>query len=43
MIKAADRLFRAPAADKLTVLLMIDRNGLEDQMIKNQALLEVRP
>ncbi len=43
MIKTVGQLFRAPAADKLTVLLMIDRNGLKDQMIKNQALLEVRP
>ena len=31
MVKAAERLFRAPAADKPTVLLMIDRNELEDQ------------
>ena len=37
MIKAAERLFRAPAADKPTVLLMIDRNELEDQMLKNLA------
>ena len=35
MIKAAELLFRAPAADKPTVLLMIDRNELEDQMLKN--------
>ena len=35
MIKAAERLFRAPAADKPTILLMIDRNELEDQMLKN--------
>jgi len=39
MIKAADRLFRAPEADKPTVLLMIDRNELEDQMLKNLAAL----
>ena len=26
MIKAAERLFRAPGADKPTILLMIDRN-----------------
>ena len=39
MIKAAERLFRAPAADKPTVLLMIDRNELEDQMLKNLAAL----
>ena len=39
MIKAAERLFRAPGADKPTILLMIDRNELEDQMIKNLAAL----
>jgi type I restriction enzyme R subunit len=37
LIKAAERLFRAPEADKPTVLLMIDRNELEDQMLKNLA------
>ena len=35
MIKAADMLFRAPKADKPTILLLIDRNELEDQMLKN--------
>ena len=39
MIKAAEQLFRAPGADKPTVLLMIDRNELEDQMLKNLAAL----
>ncbi|MBU1187587.1 MAG: HsdR family type I site-specific deoxyribonuclease [Gammaproteobacteria bacterium] len=39
MIKTAERLFRAPEADKPTVLLMIDRNELEDQMLKNLAAL----
>ena len=39
MIKAAERLFRAPGADKPTVLLMLDRNELEDQMLKNLAAL----
>jgi type I restriction enzyme R subunit len=39
MIKAAERLFRAPEADKPTVLLMLDRNELEDQMLKNLAAL----
>ena len=39
MIKTAERLFHAPAADKPTVLLMIDRNELEDQMLKNLAAL----
>src|SRR5262249_15236949 len=41
MIKAAELLFRAPTAEKPTVLLMIDRNGLEDQMLKNLASLGV--
>lgn len=35
MIKAAELLFKAPETDKPTILLMIDRNELEDQMIKN--------
>ncbi|MDT0619526.1 HsdR family type I site-specific deoxyribonuclease [Salinisphaera sp. P385] len=39
MIKTAERLFRAHEADKPTVLLMIDRNELEDQMLKNLAAL----
>ncbi|RLA51719.1 MAG: type I restriction endonuclease subunit R [Gammaproteobacteria bacterium] len=39
MIKAAELLFKDPAADKPTVLLMIDRNELEDQMLKNLAAL----
>lgn len=39
MIKAAERLFRAAEADKPTVLMMIDRNELEDQMLKNLAAL----
>lgn len=39
MIKAADLLFRAPEAGKPTILLMIDRNELEDQMLRNLAAL----
>lgn len=35
MIKAAELLFKAPKAEKPTILLMIDRNELEDQMLKN--------
>jgi type I restriction enzyme R subunit len=35
MIKAAEMLFKSPKADKPTILLMIDRNELEDQMLKN--------
>jgi type I restriction enzyme R subunit len=37
MIKAAELLFKAPRAEKPTVLIMIDRNELEDQMLKNLA------
>ena len=39
MIKAAEMLFKAPQADKPTVLLLIDRNELEDQMLRNLAML----
>jgi type I restriction enzyme R subunit len=39
MIKTAELLFKAPQADKPTVLLMIDRNELEDQMLKNLVAL----
>lgn len=39
MIKAAEMLFRANEAQKPTVLLMIDRNELEDQMVRNLASL----
>lgn len=42
MIKAAEILFRAPEADKPTILLMIDRNELEDQMLKNLAALDLK-
>jgi type I restriction enzyme R subunit len=41
MIKTAELLFRAPQADKPTILLMIDRNELEDQMLKNLAALGI--
>lgn len=41
MIKAAEMLFRAQKADKPTILLMIDRNELEDQMLRNLASLGV--
>ncbi|MBI3247979.1 MAG: HsdR family type I site-specific deoxyribonuclease [Deltaproteobacteria bacterium] len=37
MIKAAELLFKAPEAEKPTILLLIDRNELEDQMLKNLA------
>lgn len=35
MIKTAELLFKAPESEKPTILLMIDRNELEDQMLKN--------
>ncbi|MEI6645674.1 MAG: HsdR family type I site-specific deoxyribonuclease [bacterium] len=37
LMKSAELLFRAPEAEKPTVLLLIDRNELEDQMLKNLA------
>jgi type I restriction enzyme R subunit len=39
MIKAAELLFKAAGADKPTVLVLIDRNELEDQMLRNLAAL----
>lgn len=39
MIKAAEMVFKAPEADKPTILLLIDRNELEDQLLKNLAAL----
>jgi len=39
MIKAAEMLFKAPESEKPTILMMIDRNELEDQMLKNLAAL----
>jgi len=39
MIKAAELLFKAAGTDKPTVLLLIDRNELEDQMLRNLAAL----
>jgi type I restriction enzyme R subunit len=39
MIKTAERLFKAPESDKPTLLLLIDRNELEDQLLKNLAAL----
>ncbi|ATG91858.1 type I restriction endonuclease subunit R [Methylomonas koyamae] len=41
MIKAAERLYKAPDSDKPTVLLMIDRNELEDQMVRNLKALGI--
>lgn len=39
MLKTAEILFKAPASDKPTILLLIDRNELEDQLMKNLASL----
>jgi type I restriction enzyme R subunit len=39
MIKSAELLFKAASADKPTVLLLIDRNELEDQMLRNLSML----
>jgi type I restriction enzyme, R subunit len=39
MLKTAERLFKAPESDKPTILLLIDRNELEDQLLKNLAAL----
>ena len=39
MLKTAEMLFKAPESDKPTILLLIDRNELEDQLMKNLAAL----
>jgi type I restriction enzyme R subunit len=39
MIKTAELLFKAPESEKPTILLLIDRNELEDQLMKNLASL----
>jgi type I restriction enzyme R subunit len=39
MLKAAELLFKANEAQKPTILVMIDRNELEDQMLRNLASL----
>jgi len=39
MLKTAELLFKAPESDKSTILLLIDRNELEDQLMKNLAAL----
>ena len=41
MIKAAELLFKANEAQKPTGLLMIDRNELEDHMLRNLAAVGV--
>ncbi len=42
MIKTAEMLFKAPESDKPTILLLLDRNELEDQMKKNLTALGVK-
>ncbi len=42
MIKAAEILFKAPESNKPTIILMIDRNELEDQMMRNLNSLGVK-
>lgn len=39
MLKTAELLFKAPESDKPTILLLIDRHELEDQLLKNLAAL----
>lgn len=39
MLKTAELLFKAPESEKPTILLLIDRNELEDQLMKNLASL----
>lgn len=41
IIKSAELLFKAPNLEKPTILLMIDRNELEDQLIKNLSSLGI--
>lgn len=42
MIKAAEILFKLKEADKPTIILLIDRNELEDQMMRNLASLGLK-
>jgi type I restriction enzyme R subunit len=39
MLKTAELLFKAPESNKPTIVLLIDRNELEDQLLKNLAAL----
>jgi type I restriction enzyme R subunit len=41
MIKAAELLFKAARAEKPTIIFLIDRNELEDQMLRNLASLGI--
>ncbi len=42
IIKAAEILFKKSEADKPTIILLIDRNELEDQMIRNLVSLGIQ-
>ena len=42
MIKSAELLFKAAEAEKPTILVLIDRNELEDQMLRNLAMLDIK-
>src|SRR3989339_2091473 len=35
MMKVAEMLFKAPESDKPTILMLIDRNELQDQLVRN--------
>lgn len=41
IIKSAEMLYKAPSAEKPTILLMIDRNELQDQMMRNLEALGI--
>lgn len=41
MMKAAELLFRAAEADKPTILVLIYRNELQDQMLRNVSMLGI--
>ncbi|HUW19511.1 MAG TPA: HsdR family type I site-specific deoxyribonuclease [Sedimentisphaerales bacterium] len=42
MIKVAEMLFTAPQSEKPTILMLIDRNELEDQLIRNLEAVGVK-
>jgi len=42
MLKTAELLFKAPESEKPTILLLIDRNELEDQLMKNLVALGMK-
>ncbi len=42
IIKSSELLFKHPEADKPTIILLIDRNELEDQMIRNLRSLGIQ-